>query len=130
VAAVLALFAVGGLALRHGRAPADPAAGDLRRSIPAGATIESLLGRDDVVVARDACVLRWTPLPGATYDVALFDQHLAPVFGAGDLSLAEAAVPEAALAGKMAGEPLLWQVTARLPDGSRVRSAIFRIALR
>jgi len=75
---------------------------------------------------RQAAVLRWTPLPGATaYDVSVGTEDLRQVASAHGLSAAEYRLPKEALASLPAGAKLLWRVEASFPDGHRVESPTF-----
>ena len=77
---------------------------------------------------RDQFVLRWSAgPPGTTYLVRLSTADLAPVLFRSDIESAELAVPSSALANVKAGEELLWQVEAQLPDGRRVVSQTYPV---
>jgi hypothetical protein len=79
---------------------------------------------------RDQFVLRWSPVPGATYDLTVSDEDLAIVFVANGLTAPQARVPSGALDAYAAGRRLLWQVTAVLENGKRIKSTTFSATLR
>lgn len=75
---------------------------------------------------RDQFVLRWSAgPPGTTYGVRLSTADLAPLLAKSDIAVAELIVPSSVLANVKAGEELLWQVEAKLPDGRRVASQTY-----
>lgn len=79
---------------------------------------------------RDQFVLRWSPGPaGSTYTVRLSTQDLAVLLEQQDIYGSEFLVPSAALEGVASGEQVLWQVEARLPDGKRLSSETFVVAV-
>lgn len=87
----------------------------IRPAIPAGEPL-----------ARERCLLRWTPGPeGTTYDVRVTTEDLDPVARGRGLERAEFQVPAASLAGMAAGDRIVWQVTAHLPDGGTADSRSF-----
>lgn len=91
--------------------------------------IRSLLPADEPV-ARDHALLRWSPgPPGSRYQVTVTSEDLRPVAAGSDLEATELLVPAGKLASLPAGAKLLWQVEARGPDGTRVRSDTFIVRL-
>jgi hypothetical protein len=75
---------------------------------------------------RDRFVLRWSAGPsGTTYVVRLSTADLASLLVKSDIAATELTVPSSVLANVKAGDELLWQVEARLPDGRRVVSQTF-----
>jgi hypothetical protein len=79
---------------------------------------------------REAAVLRWTPLAGATsYDVSVSTEDLKPVASAHGQTATEYRLPEDALASLPPGTRLLWLVDAVFPDGHRVTSPTFTTPL-
>jgi hypothetical protein len=75
---------------------------------------------------RDRCLLRWTPGPaGTVYEVRVTTEDLEPVARGRGLDQAEYLVPPTALDRVPRGGKILWQVTAHLPDDSRVDSRSF-----
>jgi hypothetical protein len=72
-------------------------------------------------LSRSACVLRWKGPAGATYDLRVTSEDLAAALPlVSGLKTSEYHVPEEFLARLPPGAKLLWQVTARLPDGTVV----------
>ena len=90
------------------------AASAIRAALPAGR------------LPRAQFVLRWTPLANARYDVTVATRDLRVLHSAHALETPEVHVPQAALAGLQAGEPVIFLVVAVLPDGSRVTSGALR----
>ena len=83
----------------------------------------SAIGR---TLPRDQFVLRWSAGPaGTTYVVRLSTADLATLLERTDIGVPELAVPGSVLKNVKAGDELLWQVEARLPDGRRVVSQTF-----
>jgi len=77
-------------------------------------------------IARGEFVLRWTAGPeGTFYDIRVMGEALEPIARKDGLDRPEYRVPEEALAGLPSGSRVLWQVTARQPDGQRVESETF-----
>jgi hypothetical protein len=75
---------------------------------------------------RDRFVLRWSAgPPGTTYGIRLSTADLAPLLTQSGIAVTELVVPAPVLANVKAGEELLWQVEARLPDGRRVVSQTY-----
>jgi hypothetical protein len=87
-------------------------------------TIRSLLPHGQAV-ARDECVLRWTGIEGARYDVEVATMDLLFLARAEALHVNEYTVPPEALAGLPASSRLVWRVEAVLPDGRRMKSEAF-----
>jgi hypothetical protein len=89
------------------------------------ARIESLVPEDQAL-SRDGAVLRWSPVgEDALYSVEVGTLGLVPLASAHDLSAAEFTVPPEALHSVAAGESIVWQVEATLPDGRHVASEAF-----
>ncbi len=94
------------------------------------ATVRSLLAAGQAL-PRQAAVLRWTPLAGATsYDVSVGTEDLRQIASSHGQAATEYRLPQAALAGLPAGAKLLWRVDAIFPDGHRVESSTFTTLLR
>jgi hypothetical protein len=93
-----------------------------------GPRIESLVP-DDSVLPRTRFVLRWRPLAGARYALRVTSEDLVRAHTAPGLEEAHHQVPEGFLADLPAGSRVLWQVDARLPDGSVVSSETFAVRL-
>lgn len=75
---------------------------------------------------RDQFVLRWSAgAAGTTYLVRLSTADLASLLVKSDITATELQVPSSVLANVKAGEELLWQVEAQLPDGRRVASQTY-----
>jgi hypothetical protein len=89
------------------------------------AGIRSLLAEGQAL-PRQAAVLRWSPLAGASsYDVQVSTEDLRPVAAAKGQTATEYRIPESALAGLPAGSRLLWQVDAVRADGTHENSPTF-----
>jgi hypothetical protein len=96
---------------------------------PQQATVSSLLAAGQAL-PREAAVLRWTPLAGATsYDVSVSTEDLRQVASAHGQTAAAYQLPKEALAGLPPGAKLLWQVDAVFPDGHHVTSPTFTTPL-
>ena len=94
-----------------------------------GTEVHSLLPEGQAL-PRQAPVLRWTPLAGATaYDVSVSTEDLSEIASAKDQTAAEYRLPASALAGLPAGAKLLWRVDAVFPDGHREPSPTFSLFL-
>jgi hypothetical protein len=79
---------------------------------------------------RDRFLLRWSAGPqGSTYTVRLSTADLVPLLLKQDLTTAELLVPPKVLAGVASGDPLLWQVEVRLPNGQRVESNTYAVTV-
>jgi hypothetical protein len=79
---------------------------------------------EGVRLPREEFVLRWTPGPeGTLYDVLVTSETLEPLAREAALESSTYQVPSEALEGLPAGSVILWQITARLPDGRTVESA-------
>jgi hypothetical protein len=93
------------------------------------ATVHSLLAAGQAL-PRQAAVLRWTPLAGATsYDVSASTEDLRPLASAHGQTATELRLPPEGLAALPAGAKLLWQVEAVFPDGHRATSPTFTAVL-
>jgi hypothetical protein len=104
--------------------PQEPAYREARH-----AGIHSLLPAGQALL-RQAAVLRWSPLAGATsYDVQVSTQDLQTVAAAKGQTAAEYRIPASALANLPRGTELLWQVDAIRPDGTRETSPTFTTPL-
>ncbi|HEV7509353.1 MAG TPA: hypothetical protein VGS07_31040 [Thermoanaerobaculia bacterium] len=89
------------------------------------ATVRSLLAAGQAL-PRQAAVLRWTPLAGATsYDVSVSTEDLRQVASAQGQTATAYQLPQDALAGLPPGAKLLWLVDAVFPDGHHVTSPTF-----
>jgi len=109
---------------REAMVPSQPAYRETQQE-----TVRSLLGAGQAL-PRQAAVLRWTPLPGATaYDVSVGTETLRQVASAHGLAATEYRLPPAALGSLPAGAKLLWRVEASFPDGHRVESPTFTTLL-
>lgn len=75
---------------------------------------------------RQAAVLRWSPVPGASlYNVQATTEDLQVVASQESLTGTEYRLPAEALSKLPAGGQLLWQVEAVFPDGTRQTSETF-----
>ena len=75
---------------------------------------------------RQAAVLRWSPVPGASlYNVQATTEDLQVVASQESLTGTEYRLPAEALSKLPAGSQLLWQVEAVFPDGTRQTSETF-----
>jgi hypothetical protein len=93
------------------------------------AGIRSLLPAGQAL-PRQAAVLRWSPVSGATaYDVQVSTDDLQPVATAKGQTATEYRLPESALAALPPGTKLVWQVDAIRPDGTRETSPTFTTPL-
>jgi hypothetical protein len=93
------------------------------------ATVRSLLAAGQAL-PREAAVLRWTPVAGATsYDVSVSTEDLRQVASAHGQTATAYQLPKEALASLPQGAKLLWQVDAVFPDGHHVTSPTFTTAL-
>jgi hypothetical protein len=89
------------------------------------ARIESLVPEDHVL-SREAAALRWSPAgEDALYSVEVGTLELVPLASAHDLKATEFTVPSEALRSVAAGESIVWQVEASLPDGRHIASEAF-----
>jgi hypothetical protein len=81
---------------------------------------------ESVALARDRCVLRWSPGPeGTTYNVQVATERLEKISEARGSKSATYQVPAQALGSLPSGAKLLWRVEAVAPDGTRATSATF-----
>ncbi len=136
-AALLVAAAVGALvlSLRPAPPPLDPGPGPGEDSTPAmrapagGAAISTELP-DGSTLPRARFELRWSTVPGADhYELRLSTLALDPLHRALELHDPRATIPAEALAPVATGEAMLWQVTAVMPDGRRLDSPAWRIAV-
>jgi hypothetical protein len=81
--------------------------------------VESLVA-DGLTLPRSRCVLRWAGPVGAIYDLRVTSEDLVHVHTVSRLATGEYQVPETFLAPLPSGARLLWQVEARLPDGTTI----------
>lgn len=125
-AAAVVAVVVGGWSLRQAVGPASQA--PLQRVVEQPSISSQLVA--GAPLERDQFVLRWSPMPGATYDLTVSDEDLAIVFVANGLTETQARVPADALNSYAAGRRLLWQVTAVLANGKRIKSTTFNATLR
>ncbi|HSS75390.1 MAG TPA: hypothetical protein VLV54_01465 [Thermoanaerobaculia bacterium] len=109
---------------REAKGPSQPTYRETQQE-----TVRSLVVAGQAL-PRQAAVLRWTPLPGATaYDVSVGTEDLRQVASAHGLAATGYRLPPTALAGLPAGTKLLWRVEAIFPDGHRVESPTFTTLL-
>lgn len=81
---------------------------------------------EEHALTRDACVLRWSSVgAGARYDLEVSRETLEPIVSERGLVGTEYTIAPQVLAVVPAGEPIVWRVEARLPDGRRVSSAAY-----
>jgi len=79
---------------------------------------------------REEFVLAWEGAPeGSSYDVRVMTAGLVTLKEAFGIRTPRLHVPPAALSKLAKGDPVLWQVTSRLPDGQRVVSVTFTTRL-
>ena len=91
--------------------------------------LESLLD-ETVAWAPNDVTLRWSPGPeGTLYTVELADANLDVLGRSEQTDRPEYRVPAETLAGQPAGSTVYWRVDAVVPDGTRVRSAVFLLRL-
>jgi len=84
----------------------------------------------DSKLPRDRFLLKWSSGPeGSTYTVRLSTADLVPLLLKQDVTTAELLVPAETLASVTAGDPLLWQVEVRLPNGQRVESNTYAVTV-
>ncbi len=125
-AAAVVAVVVGGWSLRH---VVDPVSQPpLQREVEHNSISSQLVA--GTPLEREQFTLRWSPVPGATYDLTVSDEDLAIVFAANGLTAPQAQVPAGALDAYASGRRLLWQVTAVLENGKRIKSTTFSAALR
>jgi hypothetical protein len=82
------------------------------------------------ILPRESCVLHWSAIRGATYDLDVYVEHSRPVEQATRLTVTHHQIPSARLAGIPAGTGITWRVTANLPDGRRLTSHLGSFVLR
>jgi len=103
----------------------DTGPGDPVYRTGADSTIRCLVPEDEAL-PRARAVLRWSPVgEDALYSVEVGTLDLLPIASAHHLTEAEFAVPRQALESVGAGESIVWQVEASLPDGRHVASEAF-----
>jgi hypothetical protein len=128
----LTSIAAAGLLVAVGLQWRDRFAGEVTVAERGGEDIplRSLVEAD--VLSRDRAVLRWSAVPGATYEVTVRTPppEMEVVVDAVGLSGTELAIPPAALAALPRGARLHWRVEALLPDGRRIASRTHIVALR
>ena len=115
-AAAVILVGFLGVIVSRGLAPPEP--------VYRGAVINPLQGTDERL-PRDDFRLRWEAPEGARFDIRVTTEDLEILAAATDLSSPEYLVPAERLQGLARGARVLFQVDARLPDGSVVRSETF-----
>ena len=99
--------------------PIDRGTPEYRQAVDPLAPVSAIGDR----LPRDQFVLRWSAgPPGTTYVVRLSTADLATLLVESDIAVTELVVPSSVLANVKAGDELLWQVEAKLPDGRRVAS--------
>src|SRR5262249_41829751 len=87
------------------------------RGAPEGPKLEAA-----EILSRESCVLRWSPLPGATYDLDVQTEDGRHIEQRPGLTTTQYQIPPAHLAEIPAGSLLTWQVTANLPDSPPLAS--------
>jgi hypothetical protein len=91
--------------------------------------LQSLLAEDESL-DRNEFILRWSAGPeGTVYDVLITDERMVPLARGLELDRPDFHVSADSLDGVEPGSRVLWQVTARLPDGRRVESKTFFVRL-
>ena len=96
-----------------------------------GEVSELASATDPGALPRDAFTLRWTGAPeGSRYSVRISTPDLTVLDEVAGLSDAAYTVPADKLGEIAAGDAVIWQVEARLPDGREVRSQSFTTRLR
>ncbi len=80
---------------------------------------------EDRPLPRSGAVLRWEAPPGAVCDVTFSPEDLSFTRTIAGRTTGELALPAEELGKVPAGTRLIWRVTARLPDGTRVQSPTF-----
>lgn len=119
--AAAVVLAVAGLGVLVARLASPP--GPVYRQ-PGTEAIDSLV--EGETLPRSRCLLRWTELPeGARYTVRVTTAELAVLADETGLRESEYLVPEDRLEEVAPGAMILWQIEARLPDGSVVASETF-----
>jgi len=119
VAAAVALLVVGLLPRLHGDRSAT------LRGPQAGPTLSV-----PDVLPRESCVLRWSSMEGATYDLDVHAGDGRRVEQAAGLTTVQYQIPPVHLAEIPAGSELTWKVTANLPGGRRLASRLGHFVLR
>ena len=122
-AAAVLLLAVSFVALQQFR-PVDQT-GATYRTTPGGGLASEV--DPAVPLPRDNVTLRWRGAPdGATFDLRVTTDRLAPLHRAFGIEQAEYRIPESELSDLPSGAVILWAVTTHLPDGRRWTSVSFR----
>jgi len=80
--------------------------------------------------SRESCVLRWSEMRGATYDLEVRTAAGQSVVEAARLNATQYRIPADRLAAIPAGAELTWRVTANLTDGRRLSSPLGHFVLR
>ena len=86
--------------------------------------IQSLLVPSEPLM-RESCVLQWSGLEGARYDLFVAAEDLTVLAQTGGLTRPEYRVPAELLDALPPGARLLWQVEATMTDGTTVSSRTF-----
>lgn len=95
-----------------------------------GSTAIRTLVPEGAALPRQAFDLKWSPVPGAlSYDLLVSTETLQTVADARGLTAPQYRIPESALADLSSGTKLYWHVEAALPEGGRVASRTFSVAL-
>lgn len=106
----------------------DASSEDQRRGAPHDSIVA--IEGNGVAAPRDTLRLRWSEVDQARYDVTLSLPSGRAIHESLPLDRAEYLVPEAALATVPAGATILWQVTVRRYDGTRLVSPTFSVTVR
>lgn len=96
---------------------------------PVEETIRSELPPDATLV-RDAFTLVWSGPEGATFDVQLADQAFRTIYRTEGVAESRFTVPPDAFKDVPEGAVLVWQIAARMPDGTRELSRTFEVTVR
>lgn len=133
VLGIAAAAALGLFVLRPAQAPSDPREPGDAGAVMRGASDEAALSTDlpdGVALPRERFELYWSAVAGVDhYELRLTTAALDPVHQVLELRTPRATIPAAALAPREAGEELLWQVTAVMPDGRRLGSPAWRVVV-
>jgi hypothetical protein len=121
LAAAAVILLVVGINLMD-RRTADPE--PVYRDLP-GTVLHSLIA-PDARLSRADFVLRWEGPEGARYSLRIATEDLRVLDQIGGLTESAYHVPEDLLADVPSGERVVWQVQARLPDGTRPPPLIAR----
>lgn len=98
------------------RAPVEET---IRSELPPGGTL-----------ARDAFTLVWSGPEGASFDVQLADRAFQTIYRTEGVTESHLTVPAEALKNVPEGAVLVWQIAARMPDGTRELSRTFEVTVR